>query len=207
MTSTPDDSHARDLACARHDVVGILLAAGQSSRFGSQKLLARMPDGKTLIEATLGQWQPALARIVVVTRRDAAMLDALQPLCAATCNLTFVINDSAADGMSASIASGVAVSLDARAWLIGLADMPWIATATLQRVAAECDEARICVPTFHGQRGHPVAFGSRYRDALLSLSGDTGARSIIESNSQQVDEVETTDAAILRDVDTPADLA
>ena len=65
---------------------------------------------------------------------------------------------------------------------------------------------RICVPTWRGRRGHPVGFGKAYFDALRGLSGDRGARALLEVHADAVVAVPVEDAGILQDVDTREDL-
>ena len=57
-----------------------------------------------------------------------------------------------------------------------------------------------------GERGHPVGFAARYRAALMALSGDEGARSVVAANAADVMTIEVDDPGVVRDVDRPADL-
>ena len=85
--------------------------------------------------------------------------------------------------------------------------MPWIAPATIRAIAdAVTSGADIAAPSYHGQRGHPVGFSRRHRDALASLTGDAGARSLIERHLDRVSWIDVEDAGVLRDVDTPSDI-
>lgn len=88
---------------------------------------------------------------------------------------------------------------------MALADMPRIASATIEAVARELDAGKpLVAPCYRGQRGHPVGFGLVHREALLALDGDTGARALL--NSPALTRIDVDDPGILRDVDTPADL-
>ena len=107
--------------------------------------------------------------------------------------------------MGASLAAGVAARPQAGGWIIALADMPWIAPETITQVANAVDPHG-CVALFHaGQRGHPIGFGADFFAGLTALDGDEGARRLIDP--AKLISIETDDAGILRDVDTPADLA
>ena len=64
----------------------------------------------------------------------------------------------------------------------------------------------IAAPSYRGQRGHPVGFSRRHRDALASLIGDAGARSLIERNLDRMTWIDVDDAGVVRDVDTPSDV-
>lgn len=181
----------------------VLLAAGAASRFGSQKLLARLPEGRSVIEATVANLSAAkVGNIVAVVRTDAALQSLLQRY-----PCTVVVNDRAAEGMGTSIAVGVAASADADAWLIALGDMPSICVDTIRAIADTIySGAEIAIPVMAGKRGHPVGFSAKYRKKLLALRGDTGARQIIRADAGCVTEVGVDDDGIFADIDTPADL-
>jgi molybdenum cofactor cytidylyltransferase len=80
-----------------------------------------------------------------------------------------------------------------------------VAPSTLRALLAALEEgAHIAAPVFEGRRGNPVAFGARHLPALLALTGEHGARSLLRS--EPVVEVAVDDPGILRDIDTPGDL-
>ncbi|HEV2040071.1 MAG TPA: nucleotidyltransferase family protein, partial [Casimicrobiaceae bacterium] len=58
-----------------------------------------------------------------------------------------------------------------------------------------------------GVRGHPVGFSRRYYGELAALSGDEGAKAIVRAHERELQLIETDDAGVSRDIDTPADLA
>jgi len=92
-----------------------------------------------------------------------------------------------------------------RGWIVGLADMPMIAPATFQEIALALVSAEtIVAPVYEGQRGHPVAFGAAHGSALAALTGDTGARAMIDALGYTA--LPTGDAGVLRDIDLPSDL-
>ena len=192
-------------------VVGVLLAAGRGSRFdpagAANKLLAPLPDGTPVAVQAARHLKQALGDVVAVVPAAAthgAQVDQLAALLAdAGCEVLRC--SGAARGMGASLAAGVGTRPQAGGWIIALADMPWIAPETITQVARALD-AQHCVAPFHaGQRGHPIGFGNDFFAGLTSLDGDEGARRLIDPAA--LIRVETDDAGILRDVDTPADLA
>lgn len=191
-------------------VVGVLLAAGRGSRFDPagavNKLMAPLPDGTPVAVQAAQHLKQALGDVVAVVPAAAthgAQVELLAALLAeAGCEI--VRCAGAARGMGASLAAGVAARPEAGGWVIALADMPWIAPGTIADVARALD-ARHCVAPFHaGQRGHPIGFGAAFFAALTSLDGDEGARRLIRPET--LIRIDTNDAGILRDVDTPADL-
>lgn len=184
-------------------ITGILLAAGSASRFGSQKLLVRLADGRRVVELSATKLLAACAgNVVAVTRRDPELIAVLE---ASGCRV--VINEHADHGMGTSIAAGVSATADASGWLIALGDMPSIRVDTMAAVAnALRGGARIAVPAMAGRRGHPVGFSAAYRARLQLLTGDSGAREILRADATLVEEICVDDLGILADIDTPADL-
>ena len=186
----------------------VLLAAGRSERFGSAKLHVLVPAGRhaglSIAAASCRNLAGVMNDVVAVVRPGD---DALATLLAAE-GARIVVATNARDGMSSSLAAGVAALPDATGYLVALADMPWIAPATIERVArALQDGASIVAPMHRGRRGHPVGFASAHRAALLALRGDEGARSILEAHRDAVTQIDVDDPGVLRDVDTPGDLA
>ncbi len=121
--------------------------------------------------------------------------------------VSVVICNDAHLGMARSFICGVSASRGADGWVIALGDMPFLMPQTIKAVAERITRSgRIAIPAYRGQRGHPVAFGRRYLDELLSLEGDEGARSIIGRHPGDLDIVDCDDRGILRDIDTTADL-
>jgi molybdenum cofactor cytidylyltransferase len=113
----------------------------------------------------------------------------------------------AEQGMSASIAHGIAQTPDADGWLIALGDMPLVASADAIRIADSLRSgAAIAVPVTLGRRGHPVGFARRYFTELVELSGDTGARVILAKHVADIVEISVSDASTWHDVDTSDDL-
>ncbi len=185
-------------------ITGILLAAGRGERFGGDKLLATLPDGHLVAEAAARAMVAALPGVIAVVRpRSEALEEILR-----TAGCETIVCPAAREGMGASLACGIRASRDADGWIIALADMPWIRTGTIARVAAGLAEgSRIVAPVHQGQRGHPVGFAAAFGEDLACLSGGRGADGIVRANRQCLDLFETDDGGILRDVDVPRDLA
>lgn len=182
---------------------GILLAAGSARRFGANKLLACLSDGEPVALRAGRRLAGAVGRLLVVVRD--ADDDTATVLRAAGYEL--VACPAASGGMGHSLACGVAASTGSAGWLVALADMPAIEEATLHAVVAAWREHdRIVVPRHAGRTGHPVLFPARHAAALRALGGDRGARAVLQAAADDVLFLDTADAGVLRDVDTPADL-
>lgn len=194
----------------RMRVVGILLAGGSGARFGGAKLLAPLPAathgvgaGTAIGVASCLHLLSALSQVVAVVRPGDSILAGQLRAAGAQ-----VIACARADeGMGASLACGVAAAADADGWIVALADMPWIAPATIAVVAdALRDGADIVAATHVGVRAHPVGFARAHYAALTALAGDAGAKSILAAHRDSLQLIEVADGGVVRDVDTPADL-
>ena len=186
-----------------HPIVGVLLAAGAGSRFGGDKLLARLEDGSSVGVRSLAQLQDAVDTVVAVVRPGDSVLE--QQLEATGVRITRCPH--AARGMGASLAWGIRAAPVAAGWLVALADMPWIRTETLLRVCTMLKDGRdIVVPSFGHQRGHPVGFAARFYGQLITLDGDQGARSLCEAHADRTMVLETDDRGVVRDVDVRGDI-
>lgn len=184
-------------------ITGILLAAGRARRFGTDKLLAPLPDGHALGLVAAAHLALAVADLLVVVRAaDDAVTTAFRDAGYRT-----VVCADAALGMAHSLACGVAASAGSRAWVIALADMPWVAPATIAALVAAFEAGHgIVVPHHRGRRGLPVVFAADHGPALRALRGDAGARTVIEAHPDAVCLLDTADPGVLLDVDTPGDL-
>ena len=116
-----------------------------------------------------------------------------------------------AAGLSASLKAGIsAVPADARAAIVCLGDMPLVTGRMLDRLVAayDPDEGRaIVAPTHQGKLGNPVLWDRRYFQDILGLTGDGGARKLLEAHAEDIAEVDIGDDAVLRDFDTLESLA
>jgi len=188
-------------------VVGILLAAGSGVRFGGQKLLARLvpegTQGECVGVLACRHLIAAIPEVVAVVRSEEAALAAALGAAGAR----IVRCENAGDGMGASLACGVRASAHATGWVIALADMPWIAPATIARVAVAIKAgATVAAPFLRGERGHPVGFARSCYAELAALSGDTGAKAIVAAHRDALVRIDVDDAGTTLDVDSPADL-
>ena len=180
---------------------GILLAAGSSKRFGGNKL-AHLLEGEPIAVRSARAFIAALPGAIAVTRPGSPLVPMLEGL-----GFRVVECARAEEGMGASLAAGVDATRDAAGWVVALADMPFIDCTTHRKIAqAVAGGAQLVAAGHHGERGHPVGIGARFRDELLALEGDAGARNIVRANPHLLQVNECDDPGVLRDIDTPADL-
>jgi molybdenum cofactor cytidylyltransferase len=179
-------------------IVGILLAAGSSRRFGADKRLHRLADGTPMALAAARRLAKACRRSIVVIRPGD---DALAALFAAE-GLETVVCDAAEQGMGHSLSRGIAASADADGWLLALADMPFIEAASYQAVVAALQNgASLARPSYQGKSGHPVGFASNYLGDLLALTGDQGGKAILEAHRADLKLCPVADPGVLKDID------
>lgn len=190
------------------NVIGVLLAAGHSRRFGSQnKLMQPLHDGSIMALNSANSLISALPESIAVVRPEATEL---------TVKLVNLGMDTIACAddeqlMSDSLAVGIrfATSLypSSHGYIVALADMPFVQPKTIMAIEKKLLEgATIVAPRYQGQRGNPVGFSAKFTEDLMHLTGDQGARVLFEKYQLEIEYIETDDAGILMDIDTPDDL-
>jgi molybdenum cofactor cytidylyltransferase len=184
----------------------VILAAGESRRMGTQKLLLPFGD-TTIVEAVV---RTALASrvdrglVVLGADRD-AVRPKLEP-----CGVAFVVNEDYRLGMLSSVQAGFrALPGEAEAAVIMLGDQPFLAAPVVDAVIGAYRESRkgIVIPIFQGRRGHPILVDLKFRLEVLAIDPVEGLRRLLRAHAEDIGEVETGDANILRDLDTPEDYA
>jgi molybdenum cofactor cytidylyltransferase len=183
-------------------IVGLVLAAGRSTRMGANKMLADF-RGRPLIRATVERALGfGLDRLVVVTGHQAGAVGAAL----AGLAVTVVHNAAFASGLASSLKRGVEAAGDADAALVFLGDMPLIDAETVKRMIAAFNPAEhrsIVVPSHKDVRGHPVLWGQAQFPAIATLTGDQGAKPLIAQFSEDVVDIDTANEGVLLDADTP----
>lgn len=187
----------------RQRVFAVVLAAGESRRFGSSKQLASI-DGDTLVHraARLARQVCGNDSVLVVGHRAEEVAAAARGECR-----FLLVNDRYAEGIGSSIALAVrALEHVAAGMLVVLADQPLITTVDLETLLRSWSgEADVIVASrFDGALGPPALLPSGSFDMLRALSGDAGARLLFKSGRFRICEVDCEAAAA--DVDSRADL-
>jgi molybdenum cofactor cytidylyltransferase len=183
-------------------VAAVILAAGRSTRMGTNKLTADV-GGEPLIRRTAEAVLASRARpVVLVTGHEAEKLaDAIVGL-----DLIAVRNQRYVEGLSTSVIAGIAaLPEETRAALICLADMalvgPAVLDALIARFEAEPDAGAI-VPACEGRWGNPVLLSRKLFGLVATLRADAGARKLLQGRDD-VRVLNVEDPAILMDADTP----
>ena len=189
----------------------VVLAAGAGSRFGGGKLMAPWRGGVLLDAALAAALAAPVRRVTVVWGADAAVAAAASAHAArvgAADRLNLVRAERHADGLSASLAAGIAgLAADCAGVFVFLGDMPRIpASVLLPLREALASGALAAAPTFGGRRGHPVLFSAALFEDLTRLSGDRGAASVLDRLGDRLSLISAADNGVLFDVDRPGDL-
>jgi molybdenum cofactor cytidylyltransferase len=187
---------------------GIILAAGESIRFGKPKQLLRL-NNKYLIEwvldAALGS---RLERIfLVVGHEHQKILQALGEITQHP-RLEVVINHQYSQGQSVSLQTGLLKIRDIfPSIMFLLGDQPMVTSEIIDFLLDQfwSSDKDICVPAHEGKRGNPTIFSQRFYGQLLKIQGDKGGRHIIERHPERVIEVKLDNIDCFFDIDTQED--
>jgi molybdenum cofactor cytidylyltransferase len=182
-------------------ICGLVLAAGNGSRFGGYKQLAEL-DGRPLLEhAVRAMTASPVGRVVVVLGAAAEEVIAQVDLHGAEP----IICPRWEEGQAASLARGLAELSSCDAVVVTLGDVPNLSTDAIRRViAARGDGAEAVRATYAGEPGHPVLLERVLFERLRDVSGDHGARNLLLSVRPR--EVPCDDLGGGEDIDTPAQL-
>lgn len=185
-------------------VWAIVLAAGLSTRMGTQKLLLPF-GGKTIVEKVVENiWHSGIKNIAVVLGSDADEVSAVLK----SQLVRLVLNENFSVGMHLSVIAGVkALPKEAEAVLVFLGDQPFIPPKAVITVveAWKTSGKGIVIPLFEGRRGHPPLYDLKYRNELENLNPEAGLRFVAQKFQDDIHEVETFCPEIVRDIDTKSD--
>jgi molybdenum cofactor cytidylyltransferase len=179
----------------------IILAAGESKRMGSPKMLLTF-NGRTMIENVIvNVTESKVDKIMVVlgAYRE-ALAEQIGELAVKYC-----YNDNYTEGMLSSVQCGFRnLPSDFKAALVFQGDQPLITSNAINKIidAYLSTEKGIVIPVYKDKRGHPLLIDIKYRDEIEKLSPEKGLHSLAYNFSDDVLEVETTESGILRDFDT-----
>jgi len=187
-------------------IAGLVLAAGESSRMGADKALLTY-RGHTFIETIVRTLRHGgVTRIAVVLGHHADEIRRAVDLS----DVLVVVNEAYRQGQTSSLQAGLR-ALDSRegpsleAIVFCLVDHPAVSAEVIQTLVAtfRASGSPVVIPTYKGQRGHPVLIGHALFGELLALSPAAGANTVTRKYRDATQFVEVNDMGILIDVDDP----
>jgi len=188
----------------------ILLAAGASARMGQPKLLLPLGNATILDVVLASHLASSLGRICAVVP---GWLAGFRDLAVKAKGGRLELVEMREPGpMSASLKAGwewVVRTGKPDGIMISLADKPLVTAATIDSMIEFYGSAggAICVPAYHGRRGHPVILSPRLGPEIMALEGDRGAIDIMTADPGRVVEIEVASDGVILDVDTAEDVA
>jgi|SRR5579875_412260 molybdenum cofactor cytidylyltransferase len=187
-------------------IEGILLAAGESRRMGYPKPLLQI-DHESFISRSAHLMLKVVPRLIIVLGAHAERIRAVIP---ADPRIVVVDNPRWQAGQLSSLKAGLgALSPDADALMVHLADHPLVLQSTFERVIEQfaAGRASIVIARHAGKRGHPVIFSRALIGELRDAPEEQGARCVVNRDPSRVMYVDVDDPGVNLDLDTPADLA
>lgn len=194
---------------SKHPTVGIILAAGMSSRFGTPKQLIKIGE-RTLIEIIVDNaLNSKLDHVVVVLGHAFEFLMQILSNRVQHSRLSIIENKEFRKGMSGSIHHALhSVQHDFPSAMFLLGDQPLIRGEMMDLMLDRfrSSDKDICIPVYQGRRGNPTIFSRRFYHHLFEIRGDVGGRRIIETYPYDVCVVEVDDPYVFTDIDELEDL-
>ncbi|KAA0255726.1 nucleotidyltransferase family protein [Acidobacteria bacterium ACD] len=207
LTAPPPPSVPAPPEPALRFVSGLVVAAGASARFGAPKLVAPLGGVPLLLRSVLAFTGAGLGEVLVVLGAHA---DLLLPLLA-DLPVRPVRNPRWEAGMFSSVRAGLAeVSPAATRVAVSPADLPFLTPEVVARVArASLEEggSAVTLPVHEGRRGHPLLLPRPLAARVLGWPDDARLDRLLREPDVSVSEVGGCGPGVLRDVDTPGDLA
>jgi molybdenum cofactor cytidylyltransferase len=188
---------------------GIILAAGESTRFGEPKQLLKL-GGRYLIEWVLtAALDSNLDQVLLVLCFEHERIRRSLSSATAHPKCKLLVNPDYRNGQSTSLKAGILrIGNEFPSAMFLLGDQPLVDTALINLLLERYkgSEKPICVPTCRGARGNPTLFARPFYSSILNLAGDRGARDLIAAHPDQVLTVEIPDARVFLDIDRPQDV-
>ena len=180
-------------------IAGLILAAGESSRMGQEnKLMMRFLGKPMLIHVVDAAQSSNLSHVGVVVGQQSENIKKL----ISNQDVQYIENEQWKTGIASSIVAGTRQMHQVDGYLILLGDMPFISSELINLIIDHGSSENIVIPKKKGRQGNPVFFGSKFRDELMVLSGDFGAKKVIHENRSSVVKIEIESDAIFQDYDT-----
>jgi len=198
----------------RASFCGVILAAGASTRMGTDKALLAWPPSNvergTLLSSAIHAFAPFNDLVIVVAGKNA---DGIKPVVHA-CGGYLAINPEPERGQFSSLQCGLQEVLNhgRDAAMITLVDKPPVKASTLEKLRAAFDAATLSgkwavVPEYNGRHGHPILIGHEMIDAFLKAPTTSNAREVQHQNQVRIQYIHVDDPETTMNLNTPEDYA
>lgn len=183
---------------------GLILAAGRSSRMGSDKALLDF-RGRPFLSHLAYLLLPRVDSLVVVLGHNEQRIREVLP---ASSRIRVAVNPDYDRGMLTSLQCGLAQigqRVDAVLWM--LVDHPAVRGHTLDTLLAAAADtgAPLVIPRHGGERGHPVVLSKRVMRDLLELDSSCSPQDVVRGYYREAHFLDTADKGVVLDIDRPED--
>ena len=182
-------------------ISAILLAAGQSKRMNGENKLTKEIQGAPLIKHSVKSiLASSIDELIVVLGHQK---ETIEKLIDKNKKIKFVFNKDFESGIASSIKTGLNnLSEKTEVFFICLGDMPMVNPNIYNQLIKSINKREIIVPTYKGQQGNPVLFAKSMREKIINISGDVGAKKILELNKDKILNLEINDQCVIKDFNT-----
>ena len=187
-------------------ISAILLAAGQSKRMVGENKLAKTIQGVPLIKLSVKNiLASSIDELIIVIGYQKEIIENLFDR---NEKIKFVFNKDFESGMASSIKTGLNnLSEKTESFFISLGDMPMVNHDIYIQLIKSKDNKEIIVPTYKGQQGNPVLFNKSMKETVMNITGDVGAKKILELNKDKILNLEINDQSIVKGFNTQGDFS
>ena len=182
-------------------ISAILLAAGQSKRMNGENKLTKEIQGIPLIKHSVKNILAAsIDELIIVLGYQKEIIEKLIDK---NEKIKFFFNKDFESGLASSIKTGLDnLSEKKEAFFICLGDMPMVNHNIYNQLIKFKDNKEIIVPNYKGQQGNPVLFDKSMKEKIMNITGDVGAKKILEVNKDKILNLEIDDQSITKGFDT-----
>ncbi len=189
-------------------IMGIILAAGNSTRMGKDNKLLRNIGGASLVRNTAVEMLKSdldSCSIVLGYQSDkvAAVIKDL--------NINLILNPFWEEGQASSLKAALnTLDTSYSDLLVMLGDLPGVKSKHINKIIEEHllannRKSKITIPSFNGKKGNPVIWGRSFFPDLSNLEGDVGGRALFGQHPAAINLIDMDDEAVVTDTDTPED--
>lgn len=190
----------------KRQVCALVLAAGISTRMGTTKQLLKL-NGEYLLESVINlALLEEFSKVYAIIGHEAKKIQ--QSIAISDKRFQWVVNNNYRQGMSSSLKLGIKeTSKHCSHVIIFLGDLPFISSNTVQTIYKEGvilldkeQDSFVLQPSYLNRPGHPVFFGNLHLKTFEGITGDQGAKSIMNTMNRRI--LNVNDPGILFDIDT-----